>query len=243
MTLVMDNVPLGQSHYDICYGQCTTGIESLWHFWWTMCHWDRVIMTSVMDNVPLGQSHYDTCYGQCATGTETLWHLLWTMSHWDRVFMTLAMDSVPLGQSHYDTCYGQCPTGTESLWHLLWTVCHWDRHYLFKDKVPLQILCAYLLSPSSVSLPTFQIHSSSFINLSKSSRLTALLNNMWQFLYQISYKRLVQVCHGNYYDTPCFGAMCTANPHPSTLYLPLLVSLFIKKYMTFCLIRALLSSF
>jgi len=29
MTLVMDNVPLGQSHYDTCYGQCATGIESL----------------------------------------------------------------------------------------------------------------------------------------------------------------------------------------------------------------------
>jgi len=32
MTPVMDNVPLGQSHYDTCYGQCATG-----------------------------QSHYDTC--------------------------------------------------------------------------------------------------------------------------------------------------------------------------------------
>jgi len=63
MTLVMDNVPLGQSHYDTCYGQCATGTESLWHLLWTICHWDRVIMTLVMDNVPLGQSHYDTCYG------------------------------------------------------------------------------------------------------------------------------------------------------------------------------------
>ena len=47
MTLVMDNVPLGQSHYDTCYGQYATG---------------TVIMTLVMDNVPLGQSHYDICY-------------------------------------------------------------------------------------------------------------------------------------------------------------------------------------
>jgi len=43
MTLVMDNVPLGQSRYDI-----------------------------VMDNVPLGQSHYDTCYAQCFIGRESL---------------------------------------------------------------------------------------------------------------------------------------------------------------------------
>ena len=57
MTLVMDNVPLGQSHYDTCYGQYATG---------------TVIMTLVMDNVPLGQSHYDICYGQCTTGIESL---------------------------------------------------------------------------------------------------------------------------------------------------------------------------
>jgi len=57
MTLVMDNVPLGQSHYDTCDGQCAT---------------ETGIMTPVMDNVPLGQSHYDTCDGQCATGTESL---------------------------------------------------------------------------------------------------------------------------------------------------------------------------
>jgi len=41
MSLVMDNVPLGQSHYDTCYGQCATG---------------RVIITLVTDKVPLGQS-------------------------------------------------------------------------------------------------------------------------------------------------------------------------------------------
>jgi len=29
MTLVIDNVALGQSHYDTCYGKCGTGIESL----------------------------------------------------------------------------------------------------------------------------------------------------------------------------------------------------------------------
>jgi len=29
VTLVMDNVLLGQSHYDTCYGQCGTGTESL----------------------------------------------------------------------------------------------------------------------------------------------------------------------------------------------------------------------
>jgi len=40
MTLVMDNVPVGQNHYDTCYGKCATG---------------TVIMTPVMDNVPLGQ--------------------------------------------------------------------------------------------------------------------------------------------------------------------------------------------
>ena len=57
MTLIMDNVPLGQSLYDICYGQCANG---------------TVIMTLVMDNLPLGQSHYDTCYRQSATGTESL---------------------------------------------------------------------------------------------------------------------------------------------------------------------------
>ena len=72
MIHVMDTVPMGQSHYYTCYGQCTTGTESLHHLLWTMCHWDRVIMTPVMDNVPLGQSNYDTCYRQCATGTESL---------------------------------------------------------------------------------------------------------------------------------------------------------------------------
>jgi len=57
MTHVMDNVPLGQSHYDMCYGQWATG---------------RVIMTLIVDNVPQGQSHFDTYCEQCATGTESL---------------------------------------------------------------------------------------------------------------------------------------------------------------------------
>jgi len=29
MTIVMNNVPLGQGHYDTCYGQCATGTGSL----------------------------------------------------------------------------------------------------------------------------------------------------------------------------------------------------------------------
>jgi len=29
MTPVMDNVPVGQSHYDTFYGQCATGTGSL----------------------------------------------------------------------------------------------------------------------------------------------------------------------------------------------------------------------
>jgi hypothetical protein len=72
MTLVMDKVPTGQSHYDTCYGQSANGTESLLHLLWTKCQWDSVIMTLGMDKVPLGQSHYDTCYGQSATGTESL---------------------------------------------------------------------------------------------------------------------------------------------------------------------------
>jgi len=57
MTHVMDNVPLGQSHYVTCYGQCATGTGSIFHFLCTMCHWDRVIITLDMENVPLGQTH------------------------------------------------------------------------------------------------------------------------------------------------------------------------------------------
>jgi len=40
MTLVMDSVPLGQSHYNTNYKVL----------------WDKVIMTLIMDNLPLGQS-------------------------------------------------------------------------------------------------------------------------------------------------------------------------------------------
>ena len=58
MTLVMDNVPLGQRHYDTCYEQSATG---------------TVIMTLVMDTVPVEQSHYDTCYRKSATGTVINW--------------------------------------------------------------------------------------------------------------------------------------------------------------------------
>jgi len=72
MSLVMDNVPLGQIHYYTCYGKSAIGTDSLSYLLWTMCHWDRVIIRGVIDNVPLGHSHYDTCYGQCATGTESL---------------------------------------------------------------------------------------------------------------------------------------------------------------------------
>jgi len=61
MTLGMDNVSLGQSHYDTCYRQSASG-KVIMTLVKTKCHWDRVIMTLVMDNVPLGQSHYDTCY-------------------------------------------------------------------------------------------------------------------------------------------------------------------------------------
>ena len=53
MSLAMDNVPLEQSHYVTCYAQCATGTESLYHLLWTMCHWDRVVMSLVMHNVPL----------------------------------------------------------------------------------------------------------------------------------------------------------------------------------------------
>jgi len=45
MTLVMDNAPLGQSHYVTCYGQCETG---------------TVVMSFVMDNVLQRQSQYYT---------------------------------------------------------------------------------------------------------------------------------------------------------------------------------------
>jgi len=72
MSLVMHNVPLGQSHYVTCYAQCATGTESLCHFLCTMYHWDRVIMSLVMDIEPKGQSHYVTCYAQCATGTVVM---------------------------------------------------------------------------------------------------------------------------------------------------------------------------
>ena len=57
MTLVMHNVPLGQSHYDTCYAQCATG---------------TVIMSLVMDNVLQGQTQYSTHYSQRAIGTESL---------------------------------------------------------------------------------------------------------------------------------------------------------------------------
>jgi len=63
MSLVMDNVPLGQSHYVTCYGRQASG-KVIMTLVKTKCHWDRVIMTLVTDKVPLGQSHYDTCYGQ-----------------------------------------------------------------------------------------------------------------------------------------------------------------------------------
>ena len=72
MSLVMDNVLQGQTNYFTCYVQCAIGTESLFHLLWTMCHWDRAIMTFVMDNVPLGQTHYFTCYAQCAIRRESL---------------------------------------------------------------------------------------------------------------------------------------------------------------------------
>jgi len=55
MTLVMDNVPLEQGHYDTCYGQCASG-KVIMTLVKIKCHWGRVIMTLVTGNVPLGHS-------------------------------------------------------------------------------------------------------------------------------------------------------------------------------------------